>query len=75
MALKAVSFKYKDKSNLPKGVQLGFIAQEVREILPELVKKEGEFLKLNYHGIIPVLVEALKELNKKVTRLEKELKH
>ena len=72
LALKAIRFKYKDKPNLPKGVHLGFIAQEVKEIIPELVKKEGEFFKLNYQGIIPVLVEAIKELNDKITRLEKD---
>ena len=53
---------------------MGFIAQEVKKIIPEVVKKEGESFQLNYQGIIPVLVEAIKELNEKVIRLEKELK-
>ena len=72
--LKGVRFKYKEQLNLPKEPQLGFIAQEVREIIPVLVKKEGEYLKLNYQGLIPILVEAIKELNEKVIKLEKKLK-
>lgn len=46
----------------PSGHQIGFIAQELKEVFPELVKPglEGH-LAVNYVGIIPVLVEALKE--------------
>ena len=42
--------------------QLGLLAQEVQKVLPELVK-EGDNGKLgvNYSGLIPVLLEALKE--------------
>jgi hypothetical protein len=50
--------------NLPDGLHYGFIAQELQEYLPELVKEDAEGYKaVNYEGIIPVLVEALKELN------------
>ena len=50
----------------------GMIAQEVEELLPELVKDYGDKKKkqLNYTGIIPVLVESIKELSAKVTALE-----
>ena len=50
----------------------GFIAQEVREIFPELVYEDSEgTLSLDYQGFIPLLVDAYKELNAKVADQEK----
>ena len=65
---------------LPEGKQIGLIAQELEEIIPELVtnnvhaynKNEGiedaerdmekiEYKGINYIGLIPVLIEAIKE--------------
>ncbi len=48
---------------LPAGKQYGLIAQEVQEVLPELVIEDEEgYLAVNYTGMIPVLVEAIKAL-------------
>ncbi len=42
--------------------QVGFSAQEVQKVLPQLVKADDKgILALNYTGIIPILVEAIKE--------------
>ncbi len=42
--------------------QIGFSAQEVQQIYPELVKQgQDGYLSVNYIGLIPVLVEAMKE--------------
>lgn len=52
---------------------IGFIAQEVRELYPELVigeESENEFLSLNYGAITAVLAAENKELHKKVESLE-----
>jgi len=39
------------------------IAQEVEKIFPELVEKDEKgFLSVNYTGLIPHLIEAVKEL-------------
>ena len=55
---------------------LGFIAQELYEILPEAVQKpedENESLwSINYDKVIPVTVKAIQELNKKIEILETE---
>jgi hypothetical protein len=46
------------------GKQVGFIAQEMQAVMPELVKTDAEgMMSVNYIGVIPVLVEALKEQN------------
>ncbi|MBU2416364.1 tail fiber domain-containing protein [Patescibacteria group bacterium] len=48
----------------------GFIAQEVEQILPELVSIGFDgFKAVNYTGFAPVLTDAIKELNLKVDKL------
>ncbi|MDW8333759.1 MAG: tail fiber domain-containing protein [Bacteroidia bacterium] len=63
--------------------RIGFIAQEVREVLPQVVqeieetddkgKVTGTHLSVGYDGIIPVLVEAVKEQQKIIEELKKEI--
>ena len=48
---------------------IGVIAQEVRAVLPEAVE-DGDVLRVSYHKIIPVLVEAIKDLRARVSTLE-----
>ena len=46
------------------------IAQELEEILPDLVKN-GEVKSVNYNGLIGVLIEAVKELKAEVEELKR----
>jgi len=64
-ALRGVSFDWKETG---KG-SYGVIAQELQEILPDLVKN-GEVKSVNYNGIIGVLIEAIKELKREVEDLK-----
>ena len=49
----------------------GLIAQEVQEVLPEVVKeREDGFLALDYSKMMGLMVEAIKELSAKVEELE-----
>ena len=59
--LRGVSFDWKESGRSSYGV----IAQELEEVLPELVG-DGETKSVNYNGIIGVLIEAIKELKKEV---------
>lgn len=58
-------------------LQTGVIAQEVEALFPELVSTDADGLKsVNYTGLIPHLIEAVKELNEKsqaLARLETEV--
>lgn len=46
-----------------KDLQTGLIAQEVQKIFPELVQTDEKgFLSVNYIGLVPHLIEAVKEL-------------
>ena len=46
-----------------KGKQkIGVLAQEIKEVFPELVTEDdNEMLAVNYQGLVPVLINALKE--------------
>ncbi|WP_169739240.1 tail fiber domain-containing protein [Dyadobacter crusticola] len=71
--LKGYHFYWKDK-HLDQALQTGVIAQEIEKIFPELVKTDDSgFKSVNYTGLIPHLIEAIKELNTKNQELEQAL--
>jgi len=76
-ALRGVSFEWNNNSPLVKNEpQIGLIAQEVQEVLPEVVSPSVEgYLGVAYGSIVPVLVEAIKELSNKVKYLESKLEN
>jgi hypothetical protein len=52
----------------------GFVAQEVIEVIPELVKQTNDSIKsflINYQGFIPIIVEALKQQQTQIETLQK----
>jgi hypothetical protein len=49
----------------------GLIAQEVKEIYPDLVYSDAEGkLSVNYTGLIPLLIESVKELKAEIDALK-----
>ena len=65
--MEGVTFKWNNNNSK---VNIGFIAQEIQKIEPNLVRTgENGYLVLNYNGIIPILVEALKEQQKQINSL------
>tara|TARA_Y100001968_G_scaffold40873_1_gene31012 strand:- start:50 stop:1291 length:1242 start_codon:yes stop_codon:yes gene_type:complete len=60
------------KSYEMKGKQkIGLLAQEIQEVFPELVTEDqNEMLSVNYQGLVPVLINAIKEQEDKISRLE-----
>jgi hypothetical protein len=74
----AKEYGYTDESR-----QVGVIAQEVKAVLPEIVKaapfdldengksKSGQdYMTVQYDKIVPLLIEAIKELSEKIAKLE-----
>jgi len=54
------------------GNDVGVIAQEILEVLPEAVTtRDNGYLAVDYHKMVPLLIEAVKELSAKVDALEK----
>lgn len=78
--LRGVKFRYSNHSSAnqsgvlkeDEALQIGFIAQEVREVEPDLVSQpksgsQKDFLHMNYAGVTPILVEAMKQLRQEFT--------
>ena len=88
--MRGVSFTYVNRDLEPQihmsmdnGKKLGFIAQEVIPILPQLIHDSGEKAielengycdryNMDYGGVTPLLVEAIKELKTKIENLEQD---
>lgn len=93
--LNPVKYEYNNEEvkfsnmQLPKGTNYGFIAQELKSVLPELVHesfhpakyaKDGElitepvdYLAVNYVGLIPILTKAIQEQDDKIADLTQKL--
>ncbi len=84
------TFKTKEFSqlDLPAGRQMGFIAENMETVFPDLVKESRSpsivknrkvvresvtFKTVNYEGIIPVIVAAVNEQNDRTTQHEAEM--
>jgi hypothetical protein len=72
MSLNAVRFRWKANDEL---LNLGFIAQETENIIPESVRYDeiNDIYSMEYTAIIPVLVEGMKEQQKMIDDLQKEI--
>ena len=68
--LNGYTYHWQDQASDP-GLQYGVIAQEVQVMFPELVQENGNgMLSVNYSGLIPVLIEAIKEQQKQIDELK-----
>lgn len=68
-SINAVSFEWK---NNPNSRDIGLIAQEIKEVIPEAVKERSDgFLAVDYKKIIPLLVYKIKKSQEKINKLNK----
>lgn len=79
-ALRGVYFNWKQEAFPQKGFgsqdELGFIAQEVETVVPEVVSKEkseDEYRSVKYDKLVALLVEAMKEQQKQIDELKAEI--
>lgn len=78
-SIRGVKFDWIEEPSLQKlhgfiGTDIGVIAQEVEAVLPEIVTDKFTGYKgVKYDKLIPLLIEAIKELNSKVQDLEDRL--
>ena len=72
--MRGVYFDWKDKEKYSEKRQIGFIAQEVEEVVPELVSEGDKDTKaVNYAQTVALLLEAVKEQNKIIEELRKDV--
>ena len=54
--------------------KIGLLAQEVQKVFPELVSEDNNgMLAVNYQALVPVLINALKELESETSTLESQM--
>jgi len=79
MKMRAVEFDWKkDKANgKERGHDIGVIAQEMEEIVPEVVKEydglqgKDDFKAVDYSKLVPVLIKSIQELKAEIEELKK----
>ncbi len=70
--LKMRGVNYEMIDNSQKGIQFGFIAQELQEVFPAKIKENSDsYLSADYGSYTAIEVEAIKALNEKIEALEK----
>jgi hypothetical protein len=77
--LSGYHFIWKDdltNSRLRTGPDVGVLAQEVELVIPEAVHQENDdsFKSVEYHKLIPLLIESVKELSNEVNVLKTKIK-
>jgi hypothetical protein len=64
--------------DLPETPQLGVMAQDVAQVLPELVRGDpmepSAYLSVDYIGLVPVLIGAIKEQNAVIENMKREFR-
>lgn len=74
--MKMRSVQYNWKEGADQDTKIGFLAQDLRKIIPEVVvgNEAKENLAVNYIELIPVLVNAIKEQQQQIEELKKKVK-
>jgi hypothetical protein len=66
---------YTMKKDEKKKQKIGLLAQDIEKVFPELVSESNGIKSVNYQGLVPVLINALKEQDSKMkeqeTRIER----
>jgi len=55
------------------GRQMGLLAQEVQQVVPEAVQQQDGYMGVDYARLVPLLIESIKELKMEVETLKKKL--
>lgn len=71
LELHGVSFRWRDDSGFDNETHFGFIAQEVENVFPEIVRESSLGIRsLQLEAIAPLLLEAFRALHRRVAFLE-----
>ena len=81
LALKPVTYKWINQSTKFKVArvaanpkEIGFIAQDVEKVIPDIVAVHDDKQIVNYQALIPILTAAIQELNERIVALENQIK-
>ena len=74
--MRPVTFEYTEEYSRDRATQVGFIAQDLQQVLEGknyadgIVKEDANQLNVAYQSIIPILTKAIQELTQRVKELE-----
>ena len=69
------TFDWNENQKTYTGKDYGVIAQEIEEVMPELViTRENGYKAVNYEKIIPLLIESIKEQQNAIVAQQTEIK-
>jgi hypothetical protein len=73
LQLRGVRYEWIDTERFGSEAEIGFVAQEVAEVVPEVVRTGGEYWSLRTANLVALVVEAVKELWQRVRGTEEEV--
>jgi trimeric autotransporter adhesin len=73
LKLRGVNFLWNQPTEGMDGLQIGFIGQEVADIVPEVVSVKNDHYSMQYAPVTALLVEAIKEQQKQIDNQKKEI--
>jgi len=68
--LDGVTYQWKNTDLMGEEREIGFIAQELQKVFPELVEEVEGYKAVNYIGLVPVLLEGIKSQDTRMTAQE-----
>jgi hypothetical protein len=77
--LRGVSYEWRRDEfpdrNFPDDGQVGLVAQEVRQVVPQaVIEDEDGYLAVDYARLVPLLIEGMKEQQKRIEKLEETIR-
>ncbi len=73
MQMKGLTYNFIDGKRFGTNRQMGFLAQDLENIVPEAVSSGGEYKSVNYPVLTALLTEAVKEQQKEIELLMKKI--
>ena len=76
--IRGITFNFKEDPSRhhadPHRRRVGLLAQDVQQVLPEAVSAASDgYLAVNYEGLVPVLIEAVKAQQRQIQALQQEV--
>ncbi len=66
LQMHGVTYNFIDAKRFGSSRQMGFLAQDLEQVVPEAVSSGGEYKSVNYQVLVALLAEAVKEQQKQI---------
>ena len=79
LKLQGVTYEWRDKSGEAKGTQIGLVAQDVEQHVPQVVSESSridsdkQYKRVDYDKLVPMLIESIKSQQSQIDTLKAEI--